>query len=106
MTGAIFISVEAGLLLAAAYMLTRRLWLSIGFHMGWNHTQSGIFSGVVSGNADQPGLIKATIDGPTLLTGGSFGVEASLIACIFCTTTGVILLMRARRHGHFNRRGP
>jgi len=31
--GAIFISIEAGLLLAAAYMLTRRLWLSIGFHM-------------------------------------------------------------------------
>lgn len=43
--GAIFISVEAGILLAAAYMLTRRLWMSMGFHIAWNYTQSGIFYG-------------------------------------------------------------
>ncbi len=36
----VYISIEAGLLLAAAYMLTRRLWLIIGFHMGWNYTQT------------------------------------------------------------------
>jgi len=48
----------AGLLLAAAYMLTRRLWMSIGFHMAWNYTQSGIFSGIVSGAYAKPGLIK------------------------------------------------
>ena len=30
-------------MLAAAYMLTRRLWLSIGFHIAWNYTQSAIF---------------------------------------------------------------
>jgi hypothetical protein len=34
--GALFIAVEAGILLAAALMLTRRLWLCIGFHMAWN----------------------------------------------------------------------
>lgn len=53
--GAIYISIEAGLLLAAAYMLTRRLWLSIGFHIAWNYTQSAIFSGIVSGNAPHTG---------------------------------------------------
>jgi membrane protease YdiL (CAAX protease family) len=53
--GALFIAVEAGILLAAAYMLTRRLWLSIGFHMAWNYTQSAIFSGIVSGNDAQQG---------------------------------------------------
>ncbi len=52
--GAIFISIEAGLLLAAAYMLTRRLWLSIGFHMAWNYTQSAVFSGIVSGGVSTP----------------------------------------------------
>ncbi len=98
-TGAIFISVEAGVLLAAAYMLTRRLWLGIGFHISWNYTQSAVFSGVVSGSVADPGLFKTVMTGPDLLTGGSFGLEASLIACLLCTTAGTILVMRAVRRG-------
>ena len=97
--GAIYISIEAGLLLAAAYMLTRRLWLSIGFHMAWNYTQSAIFSGIVSGNAPEPGLIRSNIKGPDLLTGGSFGLESSLIAFALCTATGVVMLIMAVRRG-------
>jgi membrane protease YdiL (CAAX protease family) len=97
--GAIFISVEAGILLAAAYMLTRRLWMSMGFHIAWNYTQSGIFSGTVSGGYTDPGLVKPIIDGPLLLTGGGFGVESSVIAFLLCTATGVILLIMAARRG-------
>lgn len=98
--GALFISIEAGLLLAAAYMLTRRLWLSIGFHVSWNYTQSAIFSGIVSGNEGAQGLFKSVIAGPTLLTGGSFGLESSLVAFLLCTATGVALLIMAVRRGH------
>ena len=97
--GAVFISVEAGILLAAAYMLTQRLWMSMGFHIAWNYTQSGIFSGIVSGGDTDPGLVKPVIDGPTLLTGGSFGVESSVIAFLLCTATGIILLIMAVRRG-------
>lgn len=98
--GAVFISAEAGILLAAAYMLTRRLWMSIGFHFAWNFTQSAIFSGTVSGGYALPGLIEPDIDGPALLTGGVFGIEASVIAFVLCTATGVILLILAVRRGH------
>ncbi len=98
-TGAIFISVEAGVLLAAAYMLTRRLWLGIGFHISWNYTQSAVFSGVVSGSVADPGLFKTVMTGPDLLTGGSFGLEASLIACLLCTTAGTLLVLKAVRRG-------
>lgn len=97
--GALFISVEAGVLLAAAYMLTRRLWMSMGFHMSWNYTQSGVFSGIVSGSDTDPGLFKSRIEGPAALTGGSFGLESSLIAFLLCTTTGVVLLVMAVRGG-------
>ncbi|EEW24289.1 CPBP family intramembrane glutamic endopeptidase [Rhodobacter ferrooxidans] len=95
--GAVFIAIEAGVLLAAAYMVTRRLWLSIGFHMSWNFTQAAIFSGTVSGIEMPPGLVKAVIEGPELMTGGKFGVEASVVAFLLCTATGVALLWQAIR---------
>lgn len=98
--GALFISVEAGVLLAAAYMLTRRLWLSIGFHMAFNYTQVAIFSGEVSGNALHPGLLRTVTEGPELLTGGKFGLEASLAVFLLCTVTGVFLLVMAVRRGN------
>jgi membrane protease YdiL (CAAX protease family) len=98
--GALFIAVEAGVLLGAAFMLTRRLWLAMGFHMAWNYVQAAVFSGAVSGTGPQRGLLQARIEGPELLTGGSFGLEASLVAFLLCTTAGVILLFKAVRRGH------
>lgn len=101
--GALFISIEAGVLLAAAFMLTRRLWMSMGFHMAWNYTQSAVFSGIVSGGDSAPGLIRSTIEGPVVLTGGSFGLESSLVAFILCTGTGLVLLVMAVRRGNIVR---
>ncbi len=58
-----------------------------GLHAAWNWAQGNVFGLVVSGR-DVPGgvLLDMRTDGPTLLTGGSFGVEASLV------TTVVLLL--------------
>jgi membrane protease YdiL (CAAX protease family) len=97
--GALFIAVEAGILLAAAFMLTRRLWLSMSFHASWNFTQSAIFSGAVSGNDAQEGLIRGTVTGPDWLTGGSFGVESSVLALVLCSATGLVMLVMAARRG-------
>ncbi len=98
--GAIYISIEAGLLLSAAYLLTRRLWICMGFHMGWNYVQSAVFSGVVSGGVGDPGLLQAVIEGPDMLTGGTFGMEESIFALIYCTSAGIIMLVIAMRRGH------
>ncbi|MFO0408519.1 MAG: lysostaphin resistance A-like protein [Labrys sp. (in: a-proteobacteria)] len=98
--GAIFITIEAGLLLAAAYLATRRLWLCIGFHMSWNYVQSAVFSGIVSGGVAEPGLLQKTIVGSDLMTGGSFGMERSILALLFDTTAGLVLLWIAYRRGH------
>jgi membrane protease YdiL (CAAX protease family) len=99
MEGALFIAVEAGILLAAAYMLTRRLWLSMGFHVAWNYTQSAIFSSIVSGNEAAQGLIQSTVNGPEFLTGGKFGVESSVLSLLLCTSTGIVMLVMAVKRG-------
>ena len=80
----------------AQAMLTRRLGMRMGIHMAWNFTQSGIVSG-----SDLPlGPVQATIPGPVLLTGGPFGLQASVIAFVVCTTAGVLMLRQAVRRGH------
>jgi uncharacterized protein len=101
--GAFAITIEAGMLLGAAYMVTRRLWICIGLHMAWNFVQSGVFSGVVSGAVNYPGLLKSTVEGPAILTGGTFGLEASIVAVLVCTAAGILMLVLAIRRGHIVR---
>lgn len=99
----IAITVEAGLLLGAAYLVTRRLWLPIGIHAGWNFTQAWVFSAPVSGGAVKPGLLVTRLDGPVWLTGGAFGLEASLVAMVVATAAGLVMLRIAIRRGQMRR---
>jgi membrane protease YdiL (CAAX protease family) len=88
------IAVEAGVLLGGAYMLTRSLWLPMGLHAAWNFTQGEIFDVPVSG-LDEHGLVQAKLSGPPLLSGGTFGLEASVIALVIATTAGIWLVYLA-----------
>ncbi len=92
------IALEAGVMLAAIYMVTRRLWAAIGLHAAWNFTQGGVYGIAVSG-FDVKGLLVPRITGPELLTGGDFGAEASLPAMLICTAFGIALLVIAVRRG-------
>lgn len=94
----IAIAVEAGVMLAAIYMVTRRLWAAIGVHAAWNFTQGGIFGIPVSG-IEVNGILRPRITGPELLTGGDFGAEASLPAMLIATAFGIGLLVVAARRG-------
>lgn len=68
--------------------------------MSWNYTQSAVFGGIVSGGVAEPGLFRTVIDGPELITGGGFGIEASLVSCLVCTATGTYLAYKAVQAGH------
>lgn len=94
------IAVEAGIMLGAAYLLTRRLWLAIGIHAGWNFAQGWLFSIPVSGGPAPLGLLITRRVGPDWLTGGNFGLEASAVALVVATAAGVIMMVRViRRDG-------
>jgi membrane protease YdiL (CAAX protease family) len=90
---------EAGVMLAAAYMVTRRLWLCIGIHIAWNFTEGGVFSAAVSGGETQ-GLLQARLTGAEWLTGGAFGVEGSVVALAICAAVGILLVAKAVRKGN------
>ncbi len=92
------IALEAGVILAAAYVYTRRLWMAIGLHAAWNFTEGGVFGASVSGGAAH-GLLHSTFRGAPLVSGGAFGPEASIVAVLVCLTAGVALLVRARGRG-------
>jgi uncharacterized protein len=92
------IAVEAGLLLGGAYMLTRSLWLPIGLNAAWNFTQGPIFGVPVSGTPAN-GLVQAKLSGPTALSGGGFGLEASVIAVVIATAAGLWFVWAAVKRG-------
>lgn len=95
---AVGIAFEAGVMLGAAYMLTRSLWLPMGLHAAWNFTQGEVYDIPVSGT-NVHGLVDARLSGPPLLTGNGFGLEASLIAIVVATLFGLWLLWLAIRKG-------
>jgi uncharacterized protein len=98
-TAATAIAIQAGLLLAAAYIYSRSLWLPIAIHFAWNFTQSAIFGANVSGNAVSKTLITSKIEGATWFTGGQFGPEGSIQATLFCLIAAIILLVLSHRAG-------
>ncbi|MDB5748591.1 MAG: family intrarane metalloprotease [Massilia sp.] len=97
---AIGITVAAGAFFAAAYMVTRRLWLCIGIHVAWNYTLGSIFSSAVSGH-ESKGLLVGNLTGPDWISGGSFGLEASILTLLSLVLVGGWFLRLAWTRGHF-----
>jgi membrane protease YdiL (CAAX protease family) len=95
-TSTVVVGVEGGVLLSGAYVLTRRLWLPIGIHFGWDFSLDAIF-GVGKG---AKGLAEGELSGPALLSGGSAGIEGSVVALLLCAGVGAYLLVRAGRQGN------
>jgi hypothetical protein len=98
--GALAIAVEAGVLLGAAYAVSRSLWLPIGLHLGWNFAESGLFGATDSGSAFHGGLVQGVAHGPDAISGGSFGPEASILAILVGVIASTVLLRRAARKGN------
>jgi membrane protease YdiL (CAAX protease family) len=77
-----------GALLAVILLLKKNIYWVIGIHFGWNFTQGSLLGYQVSGTP-ATGILVAKPVGPTYLSGGAFGMEAS----IFCTIVVALLLL-------------
>lgn len=71
-------TVMIGILLSVAYLRTRALWLPWGIHFGWNLTLGLLLGLPLSGFRNYNLLRYTEAYGPTWMTGGKYGVEASM----------------------------
>jgi hypothetical protein len=87
----------SGLFLAYGYLRTRQLWLPIGLHLGWNFFEGNAFGFPVSGQYFYQ-LIRQTVSGPDIITGGAFGPEGGLILlpALLLGTVGIFWYTRNR----------
>lgn len=75
------------------------LWLICGVHAGWNYFQGNIYGLPVSGNPEANSLlaIGPKAGSSTWLTGGDFGVEASVVGSAVLLVALVIAFAYFRR---------
>jgi membrane protease YdiL (CAAX protease family) len=89
---------------AGLYLLTGRVWMSIGMHAGWNFMQGWVFGAVVSGLdvfAGGPLQTRPVAGVGDMLGGGGFGPESSLASLGVSLVASAIFLGLAWRSGRF-----
>lgn len=87
----------AGWLLGLAYTTTGNLWLPFGLHFAWNVLQGPVLGITVSGSALDSGWRVLELEGPTVFTGGSFGLEGGLAATVVTVLGIAFLALLGRR---------
>jgi len=90
-------AMQAGLLLPAAYVYSRTLWLPIFLHFGWDFAEPGIFGGINPSASLTQGLLTSKIAGNSLFTGGETGPQDSLSSLLLCLLSGLIFLSLAKQ---------
>jgi membrane protease YdiL (CAAX protease family) len=86
----------SGIFFAFAYLRTRFLWLPIGIHIGWNFFEGTVFSFPVSGTNPFM-LVRQSVTGPAVVTGGAFGPEAGLVL-LLALLIGFLLIFAYTRN--------
>ena len=86
-------TVAIGVFLSLAFLQTRALWLPWGFHFGWNAMMGLLLGLPVSGLRLFNVAVRATAAGPKWLTGGNYGIEAS-VSGAFAIVAGLLIIWR------------
>lgn len=74
------VSAVLALVLAAAYLRTRALWLGWGLNFGWKASRALLFGLAVSGDGSHSPVVQGDPLGPFWLTGGGFGLDGTWVA--------------------------
>ncbi len=86
-----------GIFLGLLFYYTDNMWLVGGLHFSWNFLLGPVMGIEVSGLAINGSVLIAKADGPEILTGGSFGMEGSILATV-ALILGIIIVARIYRN--------
>lgn len=95
---ALAIAIEAGVVLGLVFAWRRSIWTVVAFHAVWNALLM-VLAIPVSGNAAKDGLFVFKVSGSELLTGGGFGIEASIVPVVIGVVISGFLFVVAKRRG-------
>jgi len=101
---ALAIALEAGVMLGVAFLWRRSIWFVAGLHFAWN-TAEQLLGIPVSGHTPQ-GLFTVDTHGSALLSGGTFGLEASIVPVLIGALLTVRMVVLAGRSGGLRPRRP
>ncbi|HEY2090997.1 MAG TPA: CPBP family intramembrane glutamic endopeptidase [Thermoanaerobaculia bacterium] len=88
--------IVAGVMLALAYERYERLWFPIGIHIAWNVFSGPILGYDVSGYIPSHEVFRTVGSGNVLVTGGTFGIEGSVVSVVV-EAFAVAVLLRLNR---------
>jgi membrane protease YdiL (CAAX protease family) len=94
---ALAIALEAGVMLGVAFLWRRSIWFVAGLHFTWN-TAEQLLGIPVSGHTPK-GLFTVDTHGSALLSGGTFGLEASLVPVLISVLLIARMFVLAGRSG-------
>jgi uncharacterized protein len=87
-----------GFTMGMMFIYTKRIWLPLFFHLGWNFSQP-FYGSNLTGLNDMGSIIQSKFNGPELLTGGAVGIESSIFTASFLLLIGIVLYYFAKRDG-------
>ncbi|MGC1462692.1 MAG: type II CAAX endopeptidase family protein [Terracidiphilus sp.] len=101
----IMVFVALGLVLSAAYLRTKAIWMSWGLNFGWKASRALLFGLSVNGVNSHSPVIQGDPMGPFWLTGGGFGVEGSWVT-FFLLIAALPVVFRITRELDFQYNAP
>ena len=89
--------VSFGLLLCLFLRRTGTLWCAVGFHLGYDWSQTFFYGVPNSGFIPSHNLFNITLNGPQWLTGGTVGPEGSVICPLVLAVVAILFSLGYRK---------
>lgn len=92
-----------GLVFSLIFYLKDSIYLVGAAHSFWNMTMANIYGITVSGNnSTGVNLFNTKLTGPTIISGGSFGIEGSIVTSLVLLVVLIILIRKIKKSDFAN----